>query len=425
MTIRSSELPPFLRTQSAFRRWRWWLAALVVLVAAAGIYALVNKPGAAEPRASKQGPGQNPAARALPVGAALVKTGDIGVYLNGLGSVVPTYTVTVKSRVDGQLMRVLFQEGQLVHAGDLLAEIDPRPFQVQVEQAEGQLARDDALLKNAKVDLERYRVLVQQDSIPTQQLDTQYSLVRQYEAALKVDQSQIDNAKLQLTYSRITAPVTGRLGLRLVDPGNMVHATDTNGLVVLTQLQPITVVFTIPEDSLPQVLKKLHAGEKLVVEAYDREQKVKLATGTLLTVDNQIDPTTGTVRLKALFKNEDGVLFPNQFVNARLLVDMKRDVTVLPLVAVQRGTQGPFVYVVNPDHSVSVRQVGLGATQGDNAAVESGVKPGDMVVVDGADKLRDGAKVDVQMGGAAPHRGPDGAGQRKGAAGEPAGKPHG
>jgi len=425
MTIRSSELSSSLRGESAFRRWRWWLAALVVLLAAIGIYALVNKPGAAEPRASKQGPGQNPAARSLPVVAAPVKTGDIGVYLNGLGSVVPTYTVTVKSRVDGQLMRVLFQEGQLVHAGDLLAEIDPRPFQVQLEQAEGQLARDDALLKNAKVDLERYRVLVEQDSIPKQQLDTQESLVRQYEAALKMDQSQIDNAKLQLTYSRITAPVSGRLGLRLVDPGNMVHATDTNGLVVLTQLQPITVVFTIPEDSLPQVLKKLHAGDKLMVEAYDREQKVKLATGTLLTVDNQIDPTTGTVRLKALFKNEDGVLFPNQFVNARLLVDMKRDVTVLPLVAVQRGAQGPFVYVVNPDHSVSVRQVALGATQGDNAAVDSGVKPGDMVVVDGADKLRDGAKVDVQMGGAAPRRGPDGGGQRKGAAGEADAKPHG
>jgi multidrug efflux system membrane fusion protein len=296
----------------------------------------------------------------------------------------------------------------------LLAEIDPRPFQVQLEQAEGQLARDDALLKNAKVDLQRYRVLVEQDSIPKQQLDTQESLVRQYEAALKVDQSQIDNARLQLVYCRITAPVAGRLGLRLVDPGNMVHATDTNGLVVLTQLQPITVVFTIPEDSLPQVLKKLHAGEKMEVDAYDREQKVKLATGYLLTVDNQIDPTTGTVRLKASFKNEDGGLFPNQFVNARLQLDVKQGAVVIPTVAVQRGAQGTFVYVVNPDQTAAVRPVTIGVTQGDNAAVDSGVKPGELVVVDGADKLRDGAKVEVQTPGSAPHRGGAGPGQQKG-----------
>ena len=412
MTALSKQTDRPLLREAGLRRWRWWLLVPGVLLAIAVTYLLLNKPGAAQQGGGK--PGQPGAARVTPVAVASVKNADVGVYLNGLGSVVPMYTVTIKSRVDGQLMRVLFQEGQTVRAGDLLAEIDPRPFQVQLEQAEGQLARDDALLKNAKVDLQRYRVLVEQDSIPRQQLDTQESLVRQYEAALKVDQSQIDNARLQLVYCRITAPVAGRLGLRLVDPGNIVHATDTNGLVVLTQLQPITVVFTIPEDSLPQVLKKLHAGEKMEVDAYDREQKVKLATGYLLTVDNQIDPTTGTVRLKASFKNEDGVLFPNQFVNARLQLDVKQGAVVIPTVAVQRGAQGTFVYVVNPDQTAAVRLVTIGATQGDNAAVESGVKPGELVVVDGADKLRDGAKVEVQTPGSAPHGGGAGPGQQKG-----------
>ena len=397
------------------RRWRWWLLVPAALLAAAAVYVLISKPGAAQQAGGKLG--KNAANRVVPVAAMPAKTGDIGVYLSGLGSVVPMYTVTIKSRVDGQLMRVLFREGQTVRAGDLLAEIDPRPFQVQLEQAEGQLARDDALLKNAKVDLERYRVLVEQDSIPKQQLDTQQSLVRQYEAALKVDQSQIDSARLQLVYSRITAPVSGRLGLRLVDPGNMVHATDTNGLVVLTELQPITVVFTIPEDSLPPVLKKLHSGEQLEVDAYDREQKTKLATGTLLTVDNQIDPTTGTVRLKAMFKNEDATLFPNQFVNARLLLDVRRNATVIPSVAVQRGTQGPFVYVVNADHTVAVREVTLGPTQGDDSAVESGIKPGEIVVVDGADKLREGAKVQLQEDGGGAHHGGGGGQHKRGGAG--------
>jgi membrane fusion protein, multidrug efflux system len=387
---------------AGFSGLRWLLGVVAIAVIAVGAYLFFVRPGDAQSPVGKGD--KNAAARSVPVVAALAKTGDIGVYLTGLGSVTPLNTVTVKSRVDGQLMQVLFKEGQVVRAGDLLAQIDPRSFQVQLTQAEGQLARDVALLKNAQLDLERYRVLVEQDSAPKQQLDTQASLVRQYEGAVKVDQGQVDNAKLQLIYSRITAPISGTIGLRLVDPGNIVHATDTTGLAVITQLQPITVVFTIPEDSLPQVMKKLRAGERLIAEAYDREQRNKLATGYLLTADNQIDPTTGTVRLKAKFDNEDGVLFPNQFVNARLLLDVRHGATVVPAVAIQRGAQGAYVYVVKPDQTVAVHQVTVGAAQGDDVAIDSGVSPGDLVVVDGADKLKEGAKVDLQPGDSGPRQ---------------------
>lgn len=387
--------------QAGFSRARWLVGLCAVALFAAGGYLIFfARNGDAQSPGGKTDKGAQ--ARSVPVVAAPAKTGDVGVYLTGLGSVTPLNTVTVKSRVDGQLMQVLFKEGQVVRAGDLLAQIDPRPFQVQLTQAEGQLARDQALLKNAELDLERYKVLVEQDSAPRQQLDTQAALVRQYEGGVKVDQGQVDNAKLQLVYSRITAPISGTIGLRLVDPGNIVHATDTNGIAVITQLQPITVVFTIPEDSLPQVMKKLHAGERLTVEAYDREQRNKLATGYLLTADNQIDPTTGTVRLKAKFDNEDGVLFPNQFVNARLLLDVKKGATVVPSVAIQRGTQGAYVFVVKPDQTVAARPITVGPTQGDDTAVESGVTPGDLVVVDGADKLKDGVKVEMQDGGSRP-----------------------
>jgi multidrug efflux system membrane fusion protein len=302
-------------------------------------------------------------------------------------------------------VKIAFQEGHIVHQGDLLAEIDPRPFQVQLAQAEGQLAKDEAQLQNAKVDLDRYQILMAQDSIPKQQLDTQVALVHQDEGVIKSDQAQIDNAKLQLVYSRITAPITGRIGLRLVDLGNMVHATDQNGLAVITQLQPIAVIFNIPEDDLPQVLTKMRSGQQLIVDTYDRNLQNKLATGTLLTVDNQIDPNTGTLKCKAVFANEDNALFPNQFVNARLLVDTKRDAVLVPTAAVQRSPQGTFVYVVKGDSTVEMRNVVVGPTEGDAAAVDSGLTPGEVVVIEGVDKLQQGMKVAARLAGASTAKG--------------------
>ena len=301
-------------------------------------------------------------------------------------------------------MRVNFREGQVVKAGELLAEIDPRPFQVQLTQAQGQMAKDQALLKNAVIDLERYRTLFEQDSIAKQQVDTQAALVRQYEGTVKADQGAIDSAKLQLTYSRVTAPLAGRIGLRQVDAGNIVRASDTNGLVVITQLQPVSVIFTIPEDNVSAVMRRLKAGEKLPVDAWDRAEKTKLASGALVTVDNQIDPATGTVKLRAQFSNDDFGLFPNQFVNARMLIDTLRGATVLPTAAVQRGNQGTFVYVVKEDNTVTVRPVKLGPTQGEIVAVESGVTPGEQVVTDGADRLREGARVEVADRSARPEK---------------------
>lgn len=373
---------------------RWGIALLLTITIAVGAYLFHDRLGGAQQRATTRRSGSSQ--QTVPVLAAKAKTGDINVYLTGLGTVTPLNTVTVKSRVDGQLVRVLYREGQMVRAGELLAEIDPRPFQVMLEQAEGQQARDQALLNNAQVDLERYRLLFQQDSVPKQQLDTQQSLVRQYEAALKSDQAQVDNAKLQLVYSRITAPLAGRVGLRLVDPGNMVHANDPNGLVVITQLQPITVLFTIPEGNLPAVLAKLKAGARLIVEAYDRERKQKLAAGTLLTMDNQIDPTTGTVKLKAEFANSDGVLFPNQFVNARLLVNTIEHTVLIPNAAIQHSPRSAYVYVVKPDNTVEARNIEVQLTEGEKSSIASGLTAGETVVVDGIDKLQPGAKVSVR-----------------------------
>jgi membrane fusion protein, multidrug efflux system len=333
--------------------------------------------------------------RATPVEALPAEAGDINILLSGLGTVTPLRTVTVKGRVAGQLLRIHFEEGQLVREGQLLAEIDPRPFEVQLAQAEGQMARDRALLDNARIDLQRYRTLFAQDSIAKQQVDTQMALVRQYEGSIAINQSLIDNARLQITYSRITAPITGRVGLRQIDQGNMVTGNETNGLVVITQLQPISVVFSIPQDHLPTLMKRVRSGEKLAVEAWDREQKVSLATGRLASVDNQIDPATGTVKLKAQFPNADTSLFPNQFVNARLHLDTLKNAILISTAALQRGSQGTFVYVVKPDNTVTVRPITLGPTEAPRVAVTQGIEAGELVVTDGMDRLREGAIVEV------------------------------
>jgi len=368
-------------------RW-WWIFLLAAACIGMGAYAYLKSPSPSAKQTSN-------AQRSVPVVTTTAKQGDINIYLTGLGSVTPLNTITVKSRVDGQLMKVSFKEGQIVNRGDLLVEIDPRPFEAQLTQAEGQMVRDQALLKNSLLDQERYKELAAKNYIPKQQYDTQIYLVKQYEGAIKVDQGQIDNAKVQLIYCRITSPISGRVGLRLVDPGNIIHATDSNGLVVITQLQPIAVIFTLAEDNLPPVLAKLKAGKQLMVDAFDREQNNKLATGYLLTIDNQIDPTTGTVKLKAVFPNKDNGLFPSQFVNVRMLLDIKRGTILVPSAAVQKGLQGTFVYVVQADQTAQVRPVTIGPSEGDTVSIDKGLSSGEQVVVEGADRLREGIKVEL------------------------------
>jgi multidrug efflux system membrane fusion protein len=328
-----------------------------------------------------------------------VKKKDLGVYITGIGSVVPLNTVTVKTRIDVEVMKVLYHEGQIVARGDLLVQIDTRPYEVQLTQAEGQSMKDKALLKNAQVDLERYRTLWAQNSIPEQQLATQESLVHQYEGAVKTDQGVIDSAKLDLVYSRITAPISGRVGLRLLDPGNIVHTTDTTGMVLITQLQPITVIFPVSEDDLQKVLKRLKTDKKMTVEAYDRDQQNKLATGVLLAIDNQIDPNTGTLKIRASFPNKNNELFPNQFVNARLFTDYLHNALIVPSEAIQRGPQGVFVYVVKADKTVTMRQVGPGVTQEGETVVINGLATGELVVIEGADRLHEGSKVEARIKG--------------------------
>jgi membrane fusion protein, multidrug efflux system len=376
------------------RRGPWLLAGfLAILALSSTAYFLAGGGKPAKPEGGFGGgrPGSAP----IPVGVEAAVQADFPLYLSGLGTVTALHTVTVRSRVDGELMRVAFSEGQLVRAGELLAEIDPRPFQVQLHQAEGQLARDEALLNNAEIDLARYRTLLEQDSIAAQQTVTQESLVRQYRGAVEMDRAQVENARLQLSYTRVTAPVAGRIGLRLVDKGNIVHAADATGLVVITQIQPIAVVFTLPEDDLPKVMDRWRDGKGILVEVYDRGGKTKLAAGQLLAVDNQIDPTTGTVKLKAQFGNEDGRLFSNQFVNVRMRLDVLKAATIVPSAAIQRGTQGTFAYVLQDDKSVSVRPLELGPVDGERTVIQSGLQPGDRVVVDGVDKLREGSAVEV------------------------------
>lgn len=392
--------------------WLWLTAITVLILLIIWAWAGRSNTQAASADKTKGGRGTAAGPPPIPVAAAPATLGDMPVYLDGLGNVVAYYTVTVHTRVDGELMSVRYREGQYVNRGDLLVEVDPRPYQVQLEQAEGTLARDEAALENARVDLVRYQNLIKENAIPQQQLATQEATVRQDEGAVKSDQGVVDAAKLQIVYCRITAPISGRIGLRLVDPGNMVHAADANGLLVITQMQPITAVFTLPEDNLPQVAQRTRRGATLPVDAYNRDKSQKLASGRLLTIDNQIDETTGTARLKAIFENREATLFPNQFVNIRLLVDTKHRQVIIPSVAVQRGSQGTFAYVIGPNNTVQVRQITLGVTEQGKTSITQGLNAGDRVVTDGGDKLQPGSKVAVK---------PEPGTQRSGAGGSQSG----
>jgi len=390
--------PPRAASQSGSRVWIWLVALGVLIVAGFWYYRSHTKaqdpaavgPGGAGGSGKGRGAGGG---YAVPVVVATAQSGDLPVFFNGLGSVTPLNTVTVRSRVDGQLINVAFKEGQFVQQGELLAEVDPRPFQVQLEQAEGQLAKDQAARHDAEVNFERFKLLFKEGVIPQQQLDTQQAQVGQFDGAIKTDQGQIDNAKLQLTYCHITAPIAGRVGLRLVDPGNIIHATDASGLVVITQVQPISVVFALPQDQLPPVYDKLRKGVQLEVDAFDRDNTYKITSGKLLTIDNQIDPTTGTYKLKSVFDNKDSALFPNQFVNVHLLVDTRKGLTLVPVPAIQRGPQGTYVYVVGQGNIVNIRPIMIAQTTGNTAGLSSGLKPGEIVVTDGQDKLQDSSKV--------------------------------
>jgi multidrug efflux system membrane fusion protein len=387
------ETPKVEHTDKGPRRWPWVLAVLILLSIGAGVF-FQRRSSKAEPARGRSAGGPP----MLMIGTTTASKGDIGVYVSALGLVTPVNTVSIRSRVDGQLVKVLYREGQAVHQGDPLAEIDPGPFEAALAQAEGQLARDTALLENARLDLDRYKEAFAKNAIPKQQLDTQAATLRQYEGAVRLDQGQVDNAKIQLAYCHIAAPISGRVGLRLVDAGNIVHASDTNPLIVITQLEPITVIFSVAEDYLPQIQQQLRQGKRLIVDAFDRAQQKKIGAGFLQTLDNQIDTTTGTVKLKALFPNEEDSLFPNQFVNARLLVDTHRGVTLLPNPVVQHNAQGAFVYLLKPDQTVAVHPITVGTTDGEVSEVE-GLDPGATVAADNFNRLNDGAKVVVRPAG--------------------------
>ena len=342
---------------------------------------------------SKQQRAQAAGPRTVSVAVAQVQRQDVPVYLSGLGSVTAFNTANIKSRVDGQIMKVNVREGQNVNEGDLLIEVDSRPFQVQMQQMQAQLFRDQAQLRDARLNLERYTSLIPSGSIAQQQVDTQRALVDQLEGTVRTDQAQVENAKLQIVYCHITAPFSGRIGLRQVDPGNIVHASDANPMLILTQLHPIAVIFTLPEDLLPKVMQHMKQGT-LEVDAFSRDDQTRLATGKLLTIDNQIDPATGTAKLKAVFDNKDNQLWPNQFVNADLLLETRKNSTVIPTAAVLRGPQGTFVYAVNADKTVQDHPVTVSLTQGDTTVITSGLSPGDMVVTDGQDKLQRGSRIE-------------------------------
>ena len=390
---------------------RWILLLIVISAMTYGgyrVWGLSSRQQAADPapqtearggRGGRGGGGRGVGPRGAAVGTVTVRKTDMPLYLRALGTVAASNTVTVRSRVDGQLVHVAFREGQFVHQGDLLAEIDRRPFEVQLAQAQGQLARDQALLKDAQVKLERSRLLDSKGLIPKQDLDTAFASVGQYEGAIQADQALIASANLQITYSAITAPISGQIGLRLVDEGNIVRAADPGGLIVITQLEPISVLFSIPEDNLGDVLRKLHAGRELRVEAWDHDDTKKIADGVLLTADNQIDSSTGTSKLKAIFDNKNNALYPNQFVNVRLLTDVLKGAVVVPAATIQRGSQGSFVYVVRDNQTAEFRPVTLKNTEGNDVALASGLQPGEIVILEGMDKVQDGARVDVQTPG--------------------------
>jgi len=369
--------------------------ALAALIVAGAIFAWMRSNSASGADAASRGGRGADAGRPIPVAAQTVTEQSLEHMLSELGTVTARSTVTVRAQVDGQLIHVAFTEGQLVRAGELLAQIDPRPFEAALANARAQLERDDAQLQNALVDQERYRGLSAEDSIPKQQLDTQEALVRQLRGTVNADRAQIETAQLNLAYTHITAPVSGRVGLRQVDAGNVVHAADANGIVVITEVQPIDVIFPIPQDDLPAVLQRMRASAKLQVDAYDREGSTLLATGSLHSIDNLIDPTTGTVKLKAEFANAGLTLFPNQFVNVRLHLESIAHALTVPAAAVQRGAPGYYVYLVQKDGSVSMRTPSLGITEGERIQVLGGLALGDTVVVDGTDKLREGSKVEV------------------------------
>ena len=363
---------------------------LILAVVLGTVYASLSGCGGAD---SKQQKAQAAGPRAVSVAVAKVQQQDVPVYLSGLGTVTAFNTANIKSRVDGQIMEVNFREGQNVKQGELLIVIDPRPYEVQLSQMQAQLFKDQATLRDAQLNLQRYTTLIPSGSIAQQQVDTQKSLVDQLEGTVRTDQAQIDNAKLQIVYCHITAPFAGRVGLRQVDPGNIVHASDTNPMLVLTQLQPIAVIFTLPEDQLQSVSKHMK-NATLEVDAYSRDDQTRLATGKLQTIDNQIDQTTGTAKLKAVFDNKDNQLWPNQFVNANLLLETRKNSTVVPTAAILRGPQGAYVYAAKPDNTVEARNVGISLTQGNTTVLSSGLNPGDVVVTDGQDKLQNGSKIE-------------------------------